>query len=433
LCFVKVLRIQECDNKPDCPSYISSQGLTRLKILDRRTSLQFRLTLGYNYVNVSLLGDVTSVSSKEILVIYGDHELEAASLAIDTSSGGIISDMFAYFDDANSSCDIYKLHKSVLWRFYARVYLESSSRIGLFKKTYSSLGVKNMTFKAYLLDANRTEFHSKILLHPITVLFDPNRPNTTTTVIISTATTLTSFIDTSIDSKILSKPSMIDLISTQTSDPRIVINSNLEFFSLNSTIMSFLLMLNKEDLNGCLMNCSNNGFCSLLNHKQCQCNDHYIGSACQISKRPCSPQNNPCLNNSTCVENIEPVSNELDYQCVCSSDELHFGRRCEIKRDVCMNETCSNNGNCIDNSSAPTCSCFLYYYGERCQHREHQLDTISDIIRVTMIIAIVIILCFYALIVFCDLTKYFLCGVQAKNKSKKTKQLLTIRFLYKNS
>ena len=104
----------------------------------------------------------------------------------------------------------------------------------------------------------------------------------------------------------------------------------------------------------------------------------------------CSP--NPCWNGGTCI----PMSNNLDYTCVCPSNIPLTGKHCDqllatttsgefhlspfsslfessipimIAWSPCSSNPCMNSGVCSVNaiSNTFTCTCSIYYYGNRCE------------------------------------------------------------------
>ncbi|RNA20845.1 von Willebrand factor type EGF and pentraxin domain-containing 1-like, partial [Brachionus plicatilis] len=147
-------------------------------------------------------------------------------------------------------------------------------------------------------------------------------------------------------------------------------------------------ILNKAtyDISGCLVNCSNKGFCTIKDNKfQCLCKDEYYGSSCEKTNNPCD-QKIQCLNNGTCIF----IKNEkLNFRCECSSN--FYGSHCENAIDLCENVTCSGNGYCQeDENKVPKCKCFKYYKGDRCEEIEPALQTINTVIRTSTIIAAVL-------------------------------------------
>ena len=103
------------------------------------------------------------------------------------------------------------------------------------------------------------------------------------------------------------------------------------------------------------------------------------------------------------------------------------GVYCENKINICTNETCSNNGICDDLNNLPNCKCFSMFEGETCSIESSQLTTIKLVISLSSIIAIIVIICFYLIILIMDLLKYCLMVKQRKRKRK-----IKIRYVYKN-
>lgn len=175
------------------------------------------------------------------------------------------------------------------------------------------------------------------------------------------------------------------------------------------SIFRDLMMSNyTDDLTGCLLNCSQSGSCVLNSNKKyvCACKNDYTGSACEFSTNPCISKY-PCRNNSTCL------FNQTDYYCVCDLN-YYYGKNCEYKIDICANETCSNNGVCNNIDSKANCSCFKYYYGNKCESISNELVIIKAVISVSSILAIIIIVLFYLLFVIIDWMTYF------RNKTQKS-------------
>jgi hypothetical protein len=205
---------------------------------------------------------------------------------------------------------------------------------------------------------------------------------------------------------------------------------------LNSDDLIKLLETNTHDFNGCLVNCSNNGVCLLLNGVlKCMCDAFYAGVSCEKNMRPCASVNSPCINNSTCLQTYnqqDSPQRRVDYECECQS-ELFYGDRCEYKKNnmLCTNETCSMQGNCQEDTGKAVCVCYLYYYGKRCESREEVLNFLAAFIRVATIVAILIIAAFYSLFVLSDITRY-LCDKRQQKKSKKLKKRFLIKPIYFN-
>ena len=119
-------------------------------------------------------------------------------------------------------------------------------------------------------------------------------------------------------------------------------NKTFQFdLSLNSSFPIQLLVSSELDINNCISNCSNEGFCQLLNSNKfkCFCNSNFTGTKCELDKRLCSQ--NPCLNSIKCQDILVPANSSVsfyyDFKCHCKSD-LFYGKRCESKVKICQNE-----------------------------------------------------------------------------------------------
>ena len=217
------------------------------------------------------------------------------------------------------------------------------------------------------------------------------------------------------------------------------LNASFNFGQLSSTQTVDLLTSN-YDMGSCLSNCSNNGVCKfdLVNNKFiCSCFSAYLtGAACQLDSRPCS--SSPCLNNASCVDftnangyNMSSIfsTNSTEFFCLC--DKYHQGSYCESEINVCQNETCSGNGNCVDLNNQAKCECFSMYLGEKCDTQSAELKTVKTIISFTSIIAIITVILFYSCILIMDVSR--LCSRKAKRNSKRNKKSPVFqKFVYVN-
>jgi hypothetical protein len=185
--------------------------------------------------------------------------------------------------------------------------------------------------------------------------------------------------------------------------------------SFNLSLLIEILASYPYDLNGCLANCTNNGRC-VINSKErlvCVCNQNFAGSSCDLNIKACSK--NPCLNYGECIE----MSNS-SYKCDCKQN--FFGANCESKIDLCLNETCSGHGVCFDNSSAASCKCFDNYDGNKCELESNYLKMLIKVIKISTIIAIVIICLFYGIFLLMDLHTKFFMRKKKLNRRKKAKK-----------
>ena len=204
-----------------------------------------------------------------------------------------------------------------------------------------------------------------------------------------------------------------------------VLNSTSIFFSnssLNWILVKSLFSSYTEDLTGCLVNCSNQGLCSVnsQNLLVCSCFGSYIGSSCQTDSRPCSAS--PCLNNGTCLESYDSTTQMYNYSCQC--DSSHYGPNCEYMFDLCANWTCSGNGRCSLNSTfQPGCKCFQMYSGDYCEIKSESLVITQKVITSSSIIAILIISLGYISVVLSDIHTYLTKHTFKKTKKKSFKKV----------
>jgi hypothetical protein len=122
--------------------------------------------------------------------------------------------------------------------------------------------------------------------------------------------------------------------------------NNLNNVSSLKAIIEILQL--KTDITECLLNCSNNGYCTYdasINSLVCSCFQNYTGSMCEIDKRPCNSARLQCANNGQCINNrIEPNKDDYNYTCNCSYP--FYGDKCQFKINICQSRTCSNHGIC---------------------------------------------------------------------------------------
>ena len=157
------------------------------------------------------------------------------------------------------------------------------------------------------------------------------------------------------------------------------------------------LLKNNSDLNGCLVNCSNQGTCEYNQNTtllKCKCETRFKGSSCNILKNACL--SNPCMNNGTC----DSLNN--GFKCICGKN--FYGKNCENKVDLCKGFNCSGNGNCLDVDNKPFCKCFNLYEGENCELETNTLKLIKAGIKTSTIIAIIAICLSYITICALDLS-----------------------------
>ncbi|RNA43980.1 neurogenic locus notch 1 -like protein [Brachionus plicatilis] len=190
----------------------------------------------------------------------------------------------------------------------------------------------------------------------------------------------------------------------------------LESFELDLDDLDVILGLLKQkgDINNCLKNCSNNGKCKSDSNNtiKCFCNEHFAGVDCSFDTRPCSSKQ--CLNNGKCVE-VDATS----FECNCSGN--YVGNRCQfLRNDICANKTCSSHGYCYfsEEDTKVKCKCFKYYTGENCEIEANEIKQIKETIKITTIIALVVIFLTVAFFIILDM-----CGKFEKKKVESSKKI----------
>ncbi|RNA31006.1 Neurogenic locus Notch [Brachionus plicatilis] len=168
----------------------------------------------------------------------------------------------------------------------------------------------------------------------------------------------------------------------------------------------------KKVLIDCLTNCSDRGKCISYdeNTYQCLCAKNYSGRECQIDLRPCKW--NLCLNNGVCV-----MRGKKSYECLCGKN--HYGSNCQFEVDVCKNETCSRNGYCHAKNYMPKCKCFYLYSGVKCEIESGELRFRKIVSKVSSIVAIIVIVCFWLILISLDICNFMFFAPEKKAPSKK--------------
>eukprot|EP00075_Anas_platyrhynchos_P021732 XP_027310985.1 LOW QUALITY PROTEIN: protein eyes shut homolog [Anas platyrhynchos] len=92
----------------------------------------------------------------------------------------------------------------------------------------------------------------------------------------------------------------------------------------------------------------------------CICPPFYTGDFCHQRFSPCELPYNPCINNSTCLAQVD--GNPL---CVCKTG--FEGTYCEVNSDECISHPCQNEGLCVDGVNSYRCSCQHGFTGTLCE------------------------------------------------------------------
>ena len=244
---------------------------------------------------------------------------------------------------------------------------------------------------------------------------------------------------TTLESTIMSTTQLTSLISSSslsslafTASDNFYNNSVvLKFFSslfgTNSTNLNFtqalsILSNQKGNLNGCLQNCYSSGICSINNgFLGCQCFQYFTGTSCQFDTRPCA--SNPCLNNGTCINNL----NGTIYSFECQCKNTFYGLNCENHINICQNVTCSNHGYCYTEQNIASCKCFTSYSGDSCEIASSHVKLVKSVQLSSTIICFVVLSLLILSVISNDTFNYF-----TRTNNKKNEEKVMKRFKYHN-
>jgi hypothetical protein len=97
----------------------------------------------------------------------------------------------------------------------------------------------------------------------------------------------------------------------------------------------------------------------------------------------------------------------------------YYGRNCENKIDLCENETCSFNGYCsVVNDSIGCVHVICLFSGSQCEITSKQKKIIATTISTSIIMAIAVLISYFAFFLFLNLTHHL--SHLHKSKKKKT-------------
>ena len=111
----------------------------------------------------------------------------------------------------------------------------------------------------------------------------------------------------------------------------------------------------------------------------------------------------PCLNNGTCVENttaLTSVNSNSSYTC----GEYYYGTNCEYRKNLCQNETCSNNGYCTMESTdnVVNCTCKMGYSGVHCEIELQSTKIVKTVTSIASVIPLFVFAGIYSLMFIID-------------------------------
>ncbi|KAM7027961.1 protein eyes shut homolog [Passerculus sandwichensis] len=119
-----------------------------------------------------------------------------------------------------------------------------------------------------------------------------------------------------------------------------------------------------EDINECASEPCLNGATCFESVKPgqfvCICPPFYTGDFCHQRFSPCELPYNPCINNSTCLAQVDG-----NPMCICKTG--FEGTYCEVNSDECISHPCQNGGLCVDGVNHYRCSCQHGFTGTLCE------------------------------------------------------------------
>ncbi|CAF0794318.1 unnamed protein product [Adineta steineri] len=176
----------------------------------------------------------------------------------------------------------------------------------------------------------------------------------------------------------------------------------------------------------------------------CGCQTGYTGSTCQNDERIC--KDDTCWNNGTCIEvNSTTVDNNgTTFYCNCSKS--FTGVHCELKVNLCANIKCQNHGICQTVNMSWSCICLTpsLYYGNYCEIQTSALKVKQALSRSFAGVAIAALVLTCSFVIIMDVLKYVfkidpvkaerLKQIQAKkavkSKAKAKAANVAVRFQY---
>ncbi|CAF3746170.1 unnamed protein product [Adineta steineri] len=177
---------------------------------------------------------------------------------------------------------------------------------------------------------------------------------------------------------------------------------------------------------------------------RCGCQTGYTGSTCENDERIC--KDDTCWNNGTCIEvNSTTVNNNgTNFYCNCSKS--FTGVHCELKVNLCVNIKCQNHGICQTVNMSWSCICLtsLFYYGNYCEIETSALKVKQALSKSFASVAITVLVLTCSFVIIMDVLKYVFkidpikaerlkqlqAKKSAKSKSKPKARNVAVRFQY---
>lgn len=225
--------------------------------------------------------------------------------------------------------------------------------------------------------------------------------------------------------------STVVTMSTWPTTTEVPATTNSPIITFTPQVLVNLIVAGYEgDLSGCLLNCTNNGYCyqnEITEEIGCLCHADFAGTACETDMRACSSF--PCLNGASCIDTYDNTTIDGEelraYTCNCT--QFYVGANCERKLDICADKLCSGHGSCVDTNNTAVCKCFSQYYGAECENQDDALKVTKKIIQSTSIIAIATIVTFYFLFILSDIhTKMIASSKRKRTKKEENQQTVQV-------
>jgi len=107
------------------------------------------------------------------------------------------------------------------------------------------------------------------------------------------------------------------------------------------------------------------------------------------------------MNNSTCIASETEAGK---FKCLCQQN--FAGELCEVNQ-ACLNVTCLNSGQCIEEYDGNyTCMCGNYFTGRHCEHKGSDLILLENVSSSLSIFGIAIMIAYGVIIISMDVMRF---------------------------